>query len=726
MQLTTRRVEEERNRTMRKSIMAVMTAAAVVFGSVTAPVAPLLAEAAQVRANLEISDEKMTEFTLTPGKETVVEIPVNAVIQPVGKAAFTVAVPEEAPFEVGKVKVVSIINGVEQENYSGIGYSGDTRLRFTVKTKETAKIGKYKFVLSYEDLMFSAMDGYEENFSKDLTVTAVISEEIAPAELAISNLKIIGEPKPGNSIDITFSVENSGKLTAKNVSVYANYAGGDLLPLYTDYTKKLGELGSGEKKTVSLKVKVLASATERIVRLPISIDYKDSDGQSLSADANNVIFLELDIPKQEEQKPIQNGNLLVSNVKQYPDKPKAGEIVTMTFDLQNTGERDYTAAKLFAGYTPNVGFEPVSADPYQYIGTIAAGQKKTVSMNVMVGKNMEDGLGVLDVTCEYVDGNGQQTAEKVSLHVLGIQSREEALGNSRPKLMVSEFGTGEEDIKTGESFNFTFKVYNTHSDASAKNIKVTVTSEVFSVTKGSNSFFVSEIKPGQSSDITINLKASAAATTGSYPVNILMEYEYDGMSQTETQNGVAVTETKMILVKENLRVSVESMMLGGWMMPVSGQTTQLSFSIYNMGKSMLNNVYFTLEGDFAIANGSSYYYGMLQAGAPDFVEIDVLPLVSGDAKGTLVIHMEDSNGDEVTFEKELNAFVQEPGNNGGMEPVPNEFPDDPVIPADNDTVKPMIPFWSYCAGIVVLFLTGLFGAKAIRVAIYKKKHENEE
>ena len=100
MQLTARRVEEERNRTMRKSIMAVMTAAAVVFGSVTAPVAPLLAEAAQVRANLEISDEKMTEFTLTPGKETVVEIPVNAVIQPVGKAAFTVAVPEEAPFEV--------------------------------------------------------------------------------------------------------------------------------------------------------------------------------------------------------------------------------------------------------------------------------------------------------------------------------------------------------------------------------------------------------------------------------------------------------------------------------------------------------------------------------------------------------------------------------------------------------------------------------------------------
>lgn len=712
---------------MRKSIMAVMTAAAVLFGSIGLPVAPVSVQAAQGKTNLEITDEKKAEITLTPGTEQTVEIPVHALIQAVIKPVFTVSVPEDAPFEVGKVKVVTVINGVEQENYSGIPFSGDCRLRFNVTTKATAKIGKYKFVLSYEDLGLSAWTEYDEDFSKDLTVTAVVTEEIAPAELAISGLQIVGEAKPGNTVDITFQVENNGELPAKNVSVYANYTGGELLPAYTDYTKKLGEIVSGAKKSVTLKVKILDSVTDRVVRLPINIDYKDSDGQSHSADPNNVLYLELDIPKKQEEKPFVNGNLLVSNVRQFPESPKAGEKVTMTFDLQNTGEKDYTSAKLFVGYQANVGFEPVSADPYQYIGTISAGQKKTVSVNVMAGKNMEAGLGILDVTCEYVDGNGQQNAEKVSLHVLKIQSREESLGNSRPKLMVTEFSTGNDDIKTGEAFDFTFQVYNTHSEVSAKNIKVTVSSDTFSVTKGSNSFFLAEVKPGQSSEITINLKASAAATTGSYPISIQMEYEYDGMAQSDSQSGVTVNETKMVLVKENLRVSVENMMVGGWMTPMVGQTTQLSFSIYNMGKSVLNNVYFTVDGDFAIANGSSYYYGMLQAGSPDYVEVDVIPLNPGEAVGTLVIHMEDSNGDEVLFEKELTAYVEEMGggNHGGFDP--GNYPDVPVInPTEEDTVKPLIPLVAYIAGLVVLFFGGLFVAKAVRIAAYKKKQEKEE
>ena len=162
----------------------------------------------------------------------------------------------------------------------------------------------------------------------------------------------------------------------------------------------------------------------------------------------------------------------------------------------------------------------------------------------------------------------------------------------------------------------------------------------------------------------------------------MLEYEYDGMPVSETgEGGVEVTEKKMIPIKENLRVSVENMTVGGWQTPFVDQTTQLTFSIYNMGKSALNNVFFTVEGDFTVANGSSYYYGTLQEGYPDYVEMDIIPTVAGEAKGTLTVHMEDSNGDEVTYETEISGEVMEADS---FEPEP----DDPGMDLPTD-VFPM-------------------------------------
>lgn len=829
---------EERNRGMKKKILTILTAAAVLLGSMLPQAMPAKeAQAAPVRANLEITDEEKKELHLMPGTELTVEIPVRATICGIGSAVFSADVPEDAPFTIEKITVVNRFNGVEQENYSGIPhYSTTSFLRFIVKTKETAKIGKYKFVLSYEDLYDSVYEDTSLEFSKELALTAVVENELLPAQLVIGNLKLSGTARPGETIDISFTVENSGEVKAKNVCISAMYSGNGLIPNYTDYTKRLGDIARGEKKTVTLPVKIMDSVTDKIIQLPINISYKDSDGQSYSGNENNVLYLEIEqgeeaskqlaisdfkvtgevkpgnsieisfvvenrgkwaaknvcvnadypeigiIPDGQEfikkigdiaageKKPVtisvkllsavterlvrlpigieykdekgqnqsgadnnilylevdvpnqtgNDGSLLASNVRQSPANPKAGEKVTMTFDLQNIGEKDYTGVKLFTDYS--TGFEPINADPYRYIGTIGAGQKITVSVGVIVGKNMPEGHGVLGVEFRSPDG----MAESISLHVLGIQSKEESLGASKPKLMVSEFQAGEDDIKTGENFDFTFSVYNTHSDVAAKNIKVTVNSDTFSVTKGSNSFFLAKIEPGQSEELTISLKASAAATTGSYPINIQMEYEYEGMRQSESQDGVTVTETKMVLIKENLRVSVENIMVGGWMTPIEGQTTQLSFSAYNMGKSMLNNVYFTLEGDFAIANGSSYYYGTLQSGMPDYIEMDIIPLTAGNAVGTLIIHMEDSNGDEVLFEKELTAFIQEAG---GFDPGMDEpyYPQDPVIPADVKPVKKLLPNWIvYGGALAVLFLAGLFVAKAVRIKVYKKKHRDEE
>lgn len=710
---------------MKKRILAFVLALVTVLSASGAVCPTVTAEAAKTKNVIALGEKTSTVVKLTPGKSTEVRLPLRADGGYIFEPEFKIEVSEDAPFEIGQSTLFQLVADKPYTENITLTSAEDTFLHFSVSTKETAKIGKYEIRIKCVDYDASTFDSEEEEYVlNDIVLDCIVSEEKLPAELAISSLSVSETLEPGGTAKLSFNVTNTGEIEAKNVRLSADYSGGSLLPDYTDYTKKLGDMKPKATQRVSLRVKVLESVDRQVVQLPLVITYKDSEGKEYTADKNNVLYLEVEIPGEEE---FEAGTLLVSNVRQSPSRPKAGEKVSLTFDMENTGERDYTDTKLYLDYVSGTGFEPVKAEPYQYVGTIKAGKKKSVTVNVIAGKDIAEGMNTLGIEYTYFDANKKEIPGSVTLYVLNVQKAEDT-GLSKPKLMVSQFATSKEVVKAGEEFDFTFSVYNTHSETAAKNIKVTVTSEMFSVTKGSNSFFLPIVNPGESEEITINLKASAAATTGSYPVDIQMEYEYDGMPVKDGSDGsVEVIEKKMLLIKENLRVSVENVMIGGWDTPFVDQPTQLTFSIYNMGKSMLNNVFFTVEGDFAVANGSSYYYGTLQAGYPDYVEMDITPLVAGEAKGTLTVHMEDSNGDEVTYVSDISGMIMEMGGDIGWEDPGFDIPAD-VFPMEEpqDEVKPIVSLPIFIAALVVVFLVSFFVTRSIRIASHKKKMRNEE
>lgn len=712
---------------MKKRWMAVFAAAMIIFGIGGNIKTPLVAYAAK-EPNLVVGEEGETEFILTPGEVKEVHVPVIAQKQFVWEPEFEVILPKDAPFEIQEIDVYHL-NGAYHSDDNHISSVKGAYISFFIVTKETAKAGKYEFSLEYTDKGRNGVIMPEGDFDKTLTFTGIVNEEKLPAELTIQKLKISGDMKPGGTATVSFELTNVGEVTAKGVRLAAEFGSGMLIPNYTDYTKKLGDLKEAEAAKVSLSVRVMESVAQSVVILPLRITYKDIDGVEYEADSNNVLYLNVELPEEpkEEDKP-DLGTLLINNVKQNPANPKAGEAVSLTFDMTNTGEKAYTDVKLFPNYVSGTGFEPVKAEPYQAVGTLKAGQKKSVTVNLVAGKNMAGGMNAFTMNYTYENFNKEEVSGSTTFYVLNIQEKKdeskEEVVVSRPKLMVTEFSTSKEVVKSGEEFDFTFRVYNTHSKTAANNIKITVSSEQFSVTKGSNSFFTQKIGAGSFEEFTINLKASAAAMTGSYPINIQMEYEYDGMPASEANaGGVVVTETKMLLIKENLRVSVENVMVGGWSTPYVNQTTQLAFSIYNMGKSTLNNVYFTVEGDFAVANGSSYYYGMLQSGYPDYVEMDIMPLVAGEAKGVLTIHMEDSNGDEVTYTSDISGFIMEQGGGdvGFVDPGFDIPVDVPPVSGGGEPAKPIVSLPVFIAIMVIVFLASFFITRGIRIACYKKK-----
>lgn len=639
----------------------------------------------------------------------------------------------------------------KDKNYSGdiiwIDEKNAVILDYEISVDDFAGIGVYQYAISYTASREWMDEGELANLPAAgnfiMTVT-VVNEKMTPQISVVSGMETYCNA--GEEVSISFTLKNEGELEAMGVYVFADYYEYDkiLTPVYTPLTQKAGNMPMGKQCTMEIKYKIDENAETQRIKIPLSITYKTANGEN-GTSGNAYLYLYVQgkeaaptptptptpVPVQEKVL------LLLNNVKQSPSKPKAGENLKVSFYLENAGTADVSNVKISATGLSSAGFEPINSEPYQYVGQIKAGKKQKVELTLKVGENIPEGLNVLNLQYSYdiETFSGEQTqTETVTLYILDVQNPEESeVSISRPKLMVSNFYTDVEEVKAGSVFDFTFELMNTNESINAKNIKVTVSgaSNAFSVTAGGNSFFVNEIKAQETAPITINLKASAAVTTGAYPINIKIEYEYEGMVATATYSGEVVEEEILLQVKENLRPSVENIYLGWGDNPIINQAITMNFEFYNMGKSTLNNTYVTVEGDFMLANGSnSYYIGNISAGMPEYVEFDVIPLVEGNAVGKMIIHMEDSNGDEVTMEKEFTSYVvgetswEDPGyyDPGYYDPGYS----DPTMPVDGDAAEPILPLWMFLCIQGAILVIVIPVTRAIRLAVYRKKIKKED
>ena len=582
---------------------------------------------------------------------------------------------------------------------------------------------------------------YLDNASYDLELRIKNVTNPAPKLVApyVKNVKqSLEQPMAGEKLTVSFELVNDSDVEIREAKVLLPMLGETgFLPTNAEPYVNVGTIPAGSKKTVELDVRVGEKIAEGFQQLSIEIEYlgQTNNGQYVKQEEPATLNI-LNV-----KNPSDADSLVapyVKNVKQSLEQPIAGEKLTISFDLINDSQVEIKDAKVLLPMLSESGFLPTSAEPYVYVGTIPANSKKTVKLNLKVGEKITGGFNQLDIGIEYfgqMNGSYVKQSETATLYILNVKNPvEEEVTISRPKLMVSNFYTDVEEVKAGNIFDFTFEILNTNESIDAKNIKVTVSgaSNAFSVTAGGNSFFVNSIKAQETAPITINLKASAAATTGAYPIQIKIEYEYEGMVATATYNGEVVEEEILLQVKENLRPSVENIYVGSWDTPMVNQATVMNFEFYNMGKSMLNNTYVTIEGDFMLANGSnSYYIGNISAGMPEYIEFDVVPLVEGNAVGKMIIHMEDSNGDEVTMEKEFTAYVM-----GEMAWDNMYYPEDgntdfgypdASMPVDGTAAQePILPLWMFLCIQGAILVVVIPATRAIRLAAYRRKIKQED
>jgi hypothetical protein len=592
-------------------------------------------------------------------------------------------------------------------------------IKVPVKVLPTAKEGLQTIsaTFTYKDIEKS--DGTTKSIY--ITLKKTSTEVSENAKLSIGCNSVNDKVLAGTSYQLKGIIENIGKQKATNVVIsIADGVGvtNGIIPKYEAGGIKVGDVAVGGKHNFTIPLLVTDSAAASLQEISVQVTYTDSEGETRTA----VTKTYLTVIKPEE--PEKTGEVVISGAVQNPSSPVVGERLSVTFNVQNNGKSTITNVTLAGQELSSAGFEPLDSQAIRNIGSLKAGETRTVTLDFKVGANIAEGLNTLTVGCDYLDGNGAKQSMKTPIYILNVLND----SNSKPKLIISGYTVDQEELKAGSTFDFTFHVKNTHMSKSAKNIKVTVTQadNVFSATQGSNSFYVPSIGPGAEYEQTMNMKVKSDVTTGAYEIELTFEYEYDGMNKVDQEAGGVKTADKLKLqAMENLRPSIQNFAVGTYgETPTVGISSSMTFEFINMGKSPLNNVRFSLDGDFSLDNGgTTFYLGTIAPGSPEYVEIPVIAQMEGSASGTLYILFEDSTGEDVSHPYEFKDILV----NGSY--VPTEVPPDTGIPSINPNAnvpKDIMPTWVFvviqCA-ILVVFIPVV---RLVVIKVQKRKLQKQD
>lgn len=619
-------------------------------------------------------------------------------------------------YTLESIKVGDLTEGVLQ----------NVHIPINVLPTATEGLKTLKVNMTYKD-----SDGTEYSTSRNLYITILKNGtgDVNDANLILESSTYSDGILAGSDLTLQAVLTNNGAETARDVSVSIVSGVGvenSIIPDFTGDAIAVSNIEAGESREVKIPLIITKDASSGLRAITLQVKYLNSEDKQCTA--VTTVYVSVAAAASTEIK----NEIAINGVTQSPSEPVAGERMSVSFTIENKGTGAISDVKMSAKNLSSTGFEPVSSEPYQNVGTIEAGSGRNVTMNFMVGSNIAEGMNTLTLTCTYTDASGAEHSEDTTVYILNVVNNSGTVG--RPRLIISNFSTVPDpekgDLRAGSQFEFVLEIENTHASVSARNIKVTLSQaeNIFTVTEGSSSIFISSIAPGETSTNTFRMKVKNDATTKAYPLEITIQYDYDGMRQTETSDGSeTVKETLNLQAVENARPDVQNIIVGTWELPTVNQSTTMNFDFYNKGQSTLNNVEFRLEGDFQFESGPNYtyYLGNIQGGSAEYGDISVIPLVEGTAYGKLICMFEDSNGDQQEISFDFEATVQ-------GEYIP-EYPEDPgtLYPTDpvDQPKDPILPLWMFLCIQAGILIIGIPVTRKIVLAMYRRrlmKQEEEE
>lgn len=344
--------------------------------------------------------------------------------------------------------------------------------------------------------------------------------------------------------------------------------------------------------------------------------------------------------------------LIVTGVSVPNGSLNAGESAKVTVKIKNMS-RSVSAEDIRIAVSDAQG--GITKNGSGYIREIRAGREAEWTMNVNVLSDASNGNHCVTLSMDYSSEDGQSAscAEVINITVNGKTESKKTLDGSQPRAMVTDYGVESGYVIPGESRTVTVKIKNTSATKAMKSIKLSISEASGElIFDGTGSIFIKSLNANCEYEWKIPVTAVNTAKSGEHEATVTAEYESD--------DGSISTSTDAVRISVRQPASLE---YSGAALPtklIQGDTSSVSVTFMNTGKSVIYNCIMRFEVD-KINTGGSVLVGTLQPGESKNGTVTILPDSDalGEISGKLIISYEDDNGQKSEESVAVSSVIQE-------------------------------------------------------------------
>jgi len=460
----------------------------------------------------------------------------------------------------------------------------------------------------------------------------------------------------GQVNDLKFEFYNRGSVSLKDVSAEISLPEG-MTVNNSSSTINLGYLNVGDRQNAIFPLKVEDSVKNTNHPIKLSVKAKVlKNGEWGERTFEDTFY----ISAVGGNGGTATKNLTITNVS-IPQTVKTKNDFTLSFTVKNNGATKAEQLKIEADI-PDGLLNKTTATFIE--NSLAAGASKDYKITLMATDESKDTTYPIKLSVSALeDAEASTVMQYASVYV---KSDSDGSSVKTPRLMVDTYDYGGGYVKTGEEFGLTIGLMNT-AGKELTNIKVTVAGgDTFVPVNGSSSFFVDSISAKGHYSKMIHLRSNNGAEQSTAALTVSMEYE------DASGNAYTAEDTISIPLVQDTRLEVNDVSTP-WECYVGSQSST-SVEFYNMGKTTLNNLRVTAEGNFDTMESNSYYVGNMTSGSSDDFSFSFIPREVGPMEGKVIFTYEDASGQEQRLEKEFvfEAMEMPVWDDPGMEPMPEE------------------------------------------------------
>ncbi len=420
-----------------------------------------------------------------------VVVKVNSTSSFAGKTANSVSVGSLNPGDDGNIELPELV-------YKGSGNELSLIIAYKIGGTDESEI---------KTIYITEAEPEKDDNSDEKPTTQYVPK------LRVGNVNKIPEINAGDSHKLILILENYSSYQARNLEMSLKMDDADKAPLVLDnfvMNQSIESIVSKTSKEVEFNIETLRNAPEGLYLMKLDIGFENAYGNNFNA-AENVYIR------------VVNNNIkpkiIVDSIAVKPSSESSSEIITLDLKLKNLGNFKAKDIKVTLGGLKSGGFTAHNSTDVRYVNTINGNSTSGISYELKMPTSGGTSNNELSVKFEYKDENGNAYTDQNQIFVPVGEGED-----SRPNIAFEQIVSPQSSVVPGQEFSVGFDLKN-NGGASARNIKVTLSTDAGIVTRSMNPVYLKDLAGNKAQKLSFKLFANDEAPMKNYPIALNVEYE---------------------------------------------------------------------------------------------------------------------------------------------------------------------------------------------------------